>query len=241
MLDTGARAPAWNMALDDVLLHGDGPTLRLYAWSPPGLSLGYFQPFAPFAAVPGDHHVVRRRTGGGAIYHDDEITFALTVAAAALPGDVAASYVLLHGAVRRALASVGVETRLVDCGDGGCSRARPTRPWCFAQPGPGDLVLACNGRKIVGSAQRRIRAPRPRILHHGSIVLSAPAATPFCGAVADVADPRAVEQPLRSALVAEIAAALGLQAQPAAAPTPAEIAAAERDCARMLHPAAGQR
>jgi len=41
---------AWNMAVDEAMLlaHAAGltlPTLRLYAWSPPALSLGLLQPF----------------------------------------------------------------------------------------------------------------------------------------------------------------------------------------------------
>ena len=225
VLDTGPGEPAFNMALDDALLHGGGPaTLRLYGWSPAGLSLGWFQPAAPFAAVPGTHHIVRRRTGGGAIYHGDEITFALALDAGLLPADIAASYALVHGAVQRALTGVGVATRLLP-GAGGCHRqARPAQPWCFAVPGPNDIVLAGSGRKIVGSAQRRLRQPRARVLHHGSIVLRAPGATPFCGAVADVVPPARVEGELRARLVRELASALALAPAPAPeTPTAAEL------------------
>ena len=41
---------AWNMAIDEAVLEASGsgkvsPTLRLYAWEPPCLSLGYAQPY----------------------------------------------------------------------------------------------------------------------------------------------------------------------------------------------------
>ncbi len=234
MLDTGATDPAFNMALDDVLLHGDGPpTLRLYGWSPPGLSLGWFQSPEPFLCVPGRHRIVRRRTGGGAIYHDDEITFSLALDAAVLPTDIAAGYALLHRAVQRALGRIGVEVELV-AGEGGCAaRARPAQPWCFAIPGPNDLVVTKTGRKLVGSAQRRLRQPRARILHHGSIVLRAPAATPFCGAVADVVDPVAAAPALRRALVDEISGVLGLQPTWATV-EPREILAAEQAASNFV-------
>src|SRR2546425_12321855 len=49
LLDPPASG-AWNMAVDEVLLDGIAagtapPTLRFYGWTPPCLSLGYFQPF----------------------------------------------------------------------------------------------------------------------------------------------------------------------------------------------------
>lgn len=58
------------------------PTLRLYRWDPPTISLGYFQPYADYASLPspaGDLPVVRRLTGGGAILHDQEVTYSLTL------------------------------------------------------------------------------------------------------------------------------------------------------------------
>ena len=56
-----------NMALDEAALEvvssGRGaPTLRLYRWSEPTISLGYFQPFAEYEALAspaGDLSVVR--------------------------------------------------------------------------------------------------------------------------------------------------------------------------------------
>ncbi|MEZ5966046.1 MAG: hypothetical protein R3F56_19580 [Planctomycetota bacterium] len=225
VLDAGAAPPAWNMAIDEALLLASGPpTLRLYRWDPPGLSLGWFQDGAAFAEVPGRHRVVRRRTGGGAIYHDDELTFALTLDAELLPKDVAASYVLLHTAVQVALAAVGVPTELVRGAGAPSGRSRGSG-WCFATAGPHDLVAAASRRKIVGSAQRRVRAPRARVLHHGSIVLHAPTATPFCGAVADSVDPHQVEDRLRNELSAALATALRLRPMPGTL-TPAEQSSA---------------
>lgn len=231
VIDAGPGAPEWNMAVDEALLRRPGPpTLRLYSWSPPGLSLGWFQDSAPFLDVPGDHRIVRRRTGGGAIYHDDEITFALTVDAALFPQRIDASYALLHGAVRRALAAVGVDADFARTG-AGCLHARPTEPWCFAVPGAHDLVLARTGRKLVGSAQRRLRAPHARVLHHGSIPLRAPQATPFVASIADVADPAVVSPALRAALAAEFAAALDLT------PVPGDLDAEERAAAERARDA----
>ena len=81
-------AGAWNMAVDEVLLdraqdHA-APCLRVYGWSEPTLSLGYFQTYSDRQqhAASQNCAAVRRLTGGGAILHDDEITYSVL-----LPGD----------------------------------------------------------------------------------------------------------------------------------------------------------
>lgn len=182
------------MALDEAMLAGDAPfAVRIYRWAPAGLSLGRFQDPADFASVPGTHRIVRRVTGGGAIYHDRELTFALAYDAQVLPLDLDESYRVVHLAIRGVLAEFGVRTELVTNGKG--ASARPAELWCFATPGRNDLVTP-EGRKIVGSAQRRIRLPRPRVLHHGSLVLETPGQTPFCGAVAEQAPVAELEEPL---------------------------------------------
>ena len=84
MLTPPAPGP-WNMALDEAILEGVGkkevlPTLRLYAWQPACLSLGYAQ-----SAKDVDQDqlhtcgwdLVRRPTGGRAILHTDELTYSV--------------------------------------------------------------------------------------------------------------------------------------------------------------------
>ncbi|MEM7201624.1 MAG: hypothetical protein AAF628_15255 [Planctomycetota bacterium] len=205
---SGALPPALNMGLDEALLVTPGPsTLRLYSWDPPGVSLGYFQASGPAAAVTERHDLVRRLTGGGAIHHDREITFALTADLDLVPHGVEDLYVLIHDAVASALRRCGVAARRVPGGPP--TKPRPDEWWCFAQAGAFDLVTP-EGRKIVGSAQRRTRRPHRRVLHHGSVVLSVPSGTPGCGAVDQQADLAQVTPTLWRALPDEIANALGL-------------------------------
>src|SRR2546422_813778 len=76
---------AANMARDDALLasalRGAPPTLRLYAWLRPTLSLGAHQ-----SGEDANLHacrrlgvdLVRRPTGGGAVLHDAEVTYAVS-------------------------------------------------------------------------------------------------------------------------------------------------------------------
>src|SRR3989440_12933515 len=86
-------AGARNMALDEELLDAvaagtSPPTLRFYGWSPPCLSLGYFQPpeLVDLEACARFHvDVVRRPTGGRAILHDRRLPHHLSPPPAA-PG-----------------------------------------------------------------------------------------------------------------------------------------------------------
>lgn len=225
VLEHAPGPPAWNMAVDEALLLGEHPaTLRLYGWQPHAISLGYFQDAAAFATRPPGVELVRRTTGGGAIFHGDELTIALVVDAALLPGDVDLSYARIHDAIATALLAAGIPaTRLRS---GAEPSARPDRPWCFASPSRNDLVTAAG--KLLGSAQRRIRRPRPRVLHHGSLVLQRPQATPFVAAVADVAEPATLLPTLRSQVVARLAAMLALE------PVAGNLSAAESALAAQL-------
>ena len=73
------------MAVDEAVLESTAagkslPTLRLYAWSPPCLSLGLAQPISDVDLPTLDAlgwTCVRRPTGGRAILHTDELTYAV--------------------------------------------------------------------------------------------------------------------------------------------------------------------
>src|SRR5262245_4394959 len=81
IVDSSPQSGAWNMAVDEALLEeslrsGD-VFVRLYHWSEPTISLGYFQKATDrdtsgrLATLP----VVRRLSGGGAILHHHEQTY----------------------------------------------------------------------------------------------------------------------------------------------------------------------
>ena len=164
-----------NMARDEGLLLGVGegtspPTLRFYKWDPPTISLGYFQKYSEYQALPppaGELAVVRRTTGGGAILHDREWTYslALPVSHPLLTGNAARLYELVPDALIDTLSLLSVRTQR--CGSTDDSSAGRGPFFCFDRRHCLDVLL--DGQKLAGSAQRR--TPQA-VLQHGSIILS---------------------------------------------------------------------
>jgi lipoate-protein ligase A len=162
---------ASNMAIDHALMEsvadGHAPvTLRLYAWSPPCLSLGYGQSlkdvdFPRLKQRAWD--LVRRPTGGRAILHADELTYSLTFSqnSPLAEGDILTSYRRLSAILQTALEEIGVKTETAPKPDPGEAQAV-----CFVSPGAYEITVG--GKKLIGSAQvRRQKA----VLQHGSIPL----------------------------------------------------------------------
>ena len=170
----GAQRGAWNMAVDETLAEAvdagrSAPVLRLYRWSPPSLSLGFSQPFevadAAFCAARGVG-VVRRPTGGRAVLHHLELTYAVVAPLGKVPftHDLQAAYHAICRALVAGLASLGVAAEV--SGRPGGDLVKPTQAIpCFIGPAAGEVVAG--GRKLVGSAMRRVG---DSILQHGSIL-----------------------------------------------------------------------
>ncbi|MGD1019142.1 MAG: hypothetical protein ABSA12_07465 [Verrucomicrobiia bacterium] len=156
-----AAGAAWNMALDEALLHTAAkrgrPLLRVYAWEKPSVSFGYFLKFpAPLAER---HDVVRRLTGGGVVYHVEDTTYTVVVppAHALYAMKTADAYCALHKAVAAAFESRPMlHEAMIQSPQGQYE--------CFQKPVHGDVVA--DGRKLAGGAQRRTKSG---LLHQGSI------------------------------------------------------------------------
>ncbi len=163
---------AWNMAVDEALLRqvcrGDsGPILRLYAWDPACLSLGYAQSIQDvereqLKALGWD--LVRRPTGGKAILHTDELTYAVIAPQdePRLAGGILESYQTLAQALLEALLRLGIEAEI----SGPARKGPDPGPVCFEAPSDYEITVA--GKKIVGSAQARRKGG---ILQHGTFPL----------------------------------------------------------------------
>lgn len=214
-----ADGPA-QMAQDEALLEAATvPTLRLYFWDPPTLSLGYFQSHADIVArIPRPMAMVRRITGGGAIWHEHEVTYGLVgqLGHDGLPARMRDCYPLLHGAILAALSRRGarLSRQEQDCGD----RRYRSEPRCFASPAADDLIHPSGG-KVLGSAGRDRGG---RTLIHGSLKLASNPwdgpAVAGCGLDAETA---------AAALMEGISTALGQPLVPGTL-TPAETTAMAR-------------
>lgn len=165
LLPFAVRGAAENMALDEALLRlAEVPTLRFYGWRPGALSIGYAQDVPAGWREP----VVRRQTGGGAIWHDREVTYCLAGHEDALGArdDIRGLYQRAHAGIVKALAEFGLEARIQA---EGAARGKDDPFACFEKPASGDVLAQPSGRKIAGSAQRRLRR---RLLLHGSVMLA---------------------------------------------------------------------
>ena len=152
------------MAVDEALLREvHEPILRIYEWSDPAVSLGYFQ---PIALVPEGRSFVRRYTGGGLVDHAHDVTYTLVLPRVHPWMELSApdSYCLIHRGVQAAIAACGIESEIAPAASGIESEA------CFQKPVRFDIVA--EGHKLSGAAQRRTREG---LLHQGSILLPDPA------------------------------------------------------------------
>jgi lipoate-protein ligase A len=163
------------MAVDEAVLEAIGqgrslPTLRLYAWQPGCLSLGYAQSAADVdlaALAASAWQLVRRPTGGRAILHIDELTYSVIAPLKddRVYGSVLESYQRMSQALLRALHLLGVPAR-ADKDHGAPAQQTPGGPVCFEVPSNYEITVA--GKKLIGSAQAR---RREGVLQHGSLPL----------------------------------------------------------------------
>jgi lipoate-protein ligase A len=169
-IDGRGRSGAENMAIDVALLReaqAGRAALRLYRWSPPCLSFGRNEPalsrYDPGRIAERGLATVRRPTGGRAVWHENEVTYAVAAPCDHF-GSLPEAYRAIHRMLSRALARLGVPATLA------ARRGRAPAPGagaCFASPVGGEIVAG--GRKLVGSAQVR---QGTAFLQHGSILLT---------------------------------------------------------------------
>ena len=166
---------AWNMAGDEAILESTGsgvvqPTLRLYAWDPPCLSLGYAQPIDDVDRQALDLNgwqIVRRPTGGRAILHTNELTYSVMGPASEprLAGSLLESYQRLSNALLAALQSLGITAQAIPRENSAITNSN-SNPVCFETPSHYEITF--QGKKLIGSAQAR---RKEGILQHGSLPL----------------------------------------------------------------------
>lgn len=155
-LNTHVHDAAMNMAIDESILthHLKGevpPTLRVFRWSQPSISLGRFQSIereiVSEQCLERGVALVRRPTGGRAVYHRDEFTYSIVMSKRfGVPSGVIAAYAFLAQGLLASLRFLGVQAELSD----GHVSKNPSAA-CFASSTQADLTSA--GFKLIGSAQ----------------------------------------------------------------------------------------
>ena len=171
VVDPAPAAGVWNMAVDRAIQSARaqgsvGPTLRVYTWARPTVSIGRFQDVSGIDVDLCRRHgidIVRRFTGGRGVLHADEVTYSVVASADdGVPRGVAASYRHLCIGLAEAYRILGVDAALT-------RRPRGDRDSsaCYLHATPADLSLGV--RKLSGSAQVWLGTT---VLQHGSFTIS---------------------------------------------------------------------
>jgi len=166
LIDKGPYRAAHNMALDEVIATAvrkdtAPPTLRLYGWEVPSVSIGYFQKIRDVNieyCIERNIPIVRRPTGGRAILHDMELTYSFSVktTSGVFSKGLLDSYKKISNALGSALSKIGLSPEL--------KLSRETRhsspithnlksPLCFQSTSYGEITI--KNMKVIGSAQKR--------------------------------------------------------------------------------------
>ena len=178
-----------NMAIDEAIMiaHREGlvpPTIRFYQWSPPAVSLGYFQDLQKEINVDVCRNmgidIVRRPTGGKAVLHDKELTYSFVIREShpLVNDSILETYKKISGGMIRGLSCLGIKAELVPLREKLKNetllnkeekseiRYSDIKSICFSVPSQYEVQI--EGKKIVGSAQVR---KREIVLQHGSLLI----------------------------------------------------------------------
>ena len=153
---------------------------RVFSWKTPTISLGYSQ------AIEKELHVdkcrkngveiVKRPTGGGMVFHNiHEISYSIIAPIDIFPKGLTNSYIFISEIIVKSLQDLGVLAEIVNKNP--IRLRQPDLPvfeidrnlakFCFLYPNEHEIMV--NGKKIVGSAQKR---GKNALLQQGSIFIA---------------------------------------------------------------------
>jgi lipoate-protein ligase A len=156
LLLTGKNTAAVNMAIDRAVLVSNSqgkapPTIRFYEWTPPAISIGYFQSLVEEVDLDmcdkyGVEYV-RRITGGGAVFHEHELTYSIVIPEShkEISQNIMDSYGRICGAIIKGLNNLEIQSVYKPIND-----------------------IISKGKKISGNAQTR---KHKTVLQHGTILM----------------------------------------------------------------------
>ena len=151
-----------NIAIDEIFFTKENfeEIFRFYRWLKPSYTIGYFQ---KYPVKEDSYPVIRRLTGGLSVLHNQDLSYSLIVSDKMWPYiyNQEKTYKLVHETIRKSLKTINIicddTSKKVDTIKNYC---------CVNTLYKDDLLL--NGKKIVGSCQRR---RGNRILVEGSVHL----------------------------------------------------------------------
>ncbi len=146
------------------------PVLKLYSWLPPAISIGYNQNIQNINKDLLETYgidIVRRPTGGRAVFHCCELTYSVIIPRniPLFNSGIHKLYYIISKALVNGLQRYGISAEIERNKPGNNSREDNVLK-CFESTAR--FEIKNNGKKIVGSAQRRTSNA---ILQHGSIAL----------------------------------------------------------------------
>jgi lipoate-protein ligase A len=162
LIEEGTGDGAINMATDRAILEACGqgkapPTLRLYGWHQPTVTIGYAQNSAldldmnrcRSLGIP----IISRPTGGRALLHDKELTYSLVapIPHPRFPPNLRAAFQVVSQALLLSLGKMGIEDAAMAKNRGASVNGRS--PSCFSSLNHCEITV--NNKKLIGSAQRR--------------------------------------------------------------------------------------
>ncbi len=164
--------PAMNMAIDEALAltfaHHKMPTLRLYGWDAPTLTLGAFQKMPPLQMENDQLTQIRRITGGRALLHDNDLTYSIVAATddPRFSGGLKKTFFSIAAGLLSGLSQLGIHAESFTPRPKPIS-ARAHMPFCVQSFSM--YEIAVRGKKLIGSAQKRWPT---HFLQHGSLPLT---------------------------------------------------------------------
>jgi lipoate-protein ligase A len=171
------ESAAFNMAADMYLLRKcqleQAVFLRTYSWKPSAISIGYMQEAEKVlnleSCLENGIDWIKRPTGGRAVYHCEDITYSCIFSSAVkmMGSSIQESYSIISDCLMTGLQFCGVKTCPHDSDLDARDARREIKLPCFLAPNRRELMV--DGRKLAGSAQKRINGA---VLQHGSIPLT---------------------------------------------------------------------
>ena len=178
-LDTGFSNGYENMAIDEAVFIScqhkkSPPTIRFYGWTPPAVSLGYFQKAENAvdlkACARWGIDVVRRLSGGRAVLHHRELTYSVICPEGTPPftTNILETYKIISECLMSALKELSLDVKWITFRNkhNSSDRTHKRTASCFSAPSWYEITV--EGKKICGSAQKRGGGV---LLQHGSILI----------------------------------------------------------------------